>query len=118
MMSGFFNQIYDFLKGFEGYEPVDFSLGKQQVDNIIAKATSIAEQKKWFDSEVVGVENEIFLDQHEFSKKLVWFVYFVHSFDEKETIETEISLMRFALVKIEDETGEVIFADFIRPQLF
>ena len=96
---------------------MDFSLGKQQVDNIIAKAKSIAEEKNWFDSETAGVENETFLDQYEFSKKLVWFVYFVHSFDEKERIETEISSMRFALVKIDDETGEVIFADFIRPQM-
>jgi len=117
--SSFFNSIFEFFKDFEGCSPIDISLGNQDIENVTAIAQTIAEEKEWISRTKNTVKTEPYLMQYEFSKKLVWFVYFTHLFDQekKEEFENEITAMRFAVVRIEDETGEILFADFIKPQI-
>lgn len=122
VLASIFNSILDFFKDFEGYEIVDNSLGKLNSDCITAEAKLIAEKQQWFDqieNSETAVKPETYLVQYEFSKKLVWFVYFTHYYteEERESDYKGLYSMSFAVVRVDDSTGEVIFADFIKPIL-
>lgn len=120
-MFNLFNSISHFFRDFEGCDSIGISAGNQRIEDVIKTAESIAEEKKWFSHSKTRVKPEVYLMQYEFSKKKVWFVYFTHVFSQQDRtnfeFENEYTSMRFAVVRIDNVTGEVLFADFIKPQI-
>lgn len=121
MITRLFNSVSNFFKGFEGCERVDVSLGCLEIKSVTAKAELVAKELKWLDNAENRelIKSEPCLMQYEFSKKLVWFVYFTHYFTKKERENDYkgVKSMSFAVVRVDDSTSKVIFADYIRPIL-
>ncbi len=111
----YFKDCYDkSLKATEGYESVDISLGHLNVDQINERAWAIAKEKEWI-SLSSDIRTEIYLMQSDYSSKLLWGVYFVHYCSEDERkIQPDLISIRFAVVRFDDETGEVVFADYLK----
>lgn len=113
-----FTKIQNFFKKFEITDFVDFSLGNQKVEFIIDKALLIAKEKKWLNQDN---ENDVKLVPHlikyQDSKKLIWCVYFLHTQENWRNQKEETPWLRFAIVKISDENGEILSADLVRPMM-
>lgn len=114
MATDIFSFISGFLKKIEGYEGVDICLGRLEIDDVTATAQLIAKEKGWFDQKDKSVKADSCLVRYEFSKKLVWFIYFIFTQEELQKENLKSSWVAFAVVRIDDETGEVLFADFIK----
>ena len=116
-MPQIFNFVTNLLKKVEGFESVDLHFGRTNVDDANLKARLIGEQKALTDPNYKNLKTETSLVKYEFSGKLIWHIYFLHTQDDWKIISKKETWMRFALVKIDDKTGEILFADFIKPQI-
>lgn len=76
-------------------------------------------EKKWLNQDNQDNENNVKLVPHlieyQTSKQMIWFVYFLHTQENWQNENGETPWLRFAFVKINDETGETLSAELVRP---
>lgn len=108
------------LRSYDG-ELVDVSVGRMTLEEVLKIALPVAKEKEWIGK--IGQPDLIAdaptLFHYTRRKQLVWSVCFSQYFTEEERIDKfarfKIESVTFAAVKIDDATGKVISADFIRP---
>ncbi len=119
----FFAKIFAEINELRSYDGdiIDISNGRMKPASVINLALSTAKEKEWIGK--IGqpdlTANEPDLFYYTRRKQLVWFVNFSQHLTEEER-ENEyknfnVKSATFAVVQIDDSTGEVISADFIRP---
>ena len=116
-MADIFSFLSSFFNKTEGVESINTHFGRTDVQEIILKAELVGKEKHWFDLKNGTVKIEPSLIKFGSSKRLLWFVYFLHTQKDWQKSDEKIPWMRFALVKIDDKTGEVLFADFVKLQI-
>ena len=119
----FFAKIVEEISELRSYDGdiVDISKGRMASEETMKIALSIAEEKEWIGKsgqpDLTADEPSLF--HYARRKQLVWSVYFSQYFTEEERgnkyKDFNVKSTTLAVVKIDDATGKVIFADFIRP---
>ena len=119
----FFSRIsagYEELRSHDG-EIVDVSVGRMKPEEVVEIALSAAIKQEWVGK--IGqpdlTADKPTLFHYTRREQFVWNVNFSEYLTEEERKTKfegfNIKSITFAAVKIDDATGEVIFADFVRP---
>ena len=89
------------------------------VEEVVQTALPVAEKQGWLSNEKnLAVKPKPYLVRYEKSKKLIWAIHFYYSVTGEDWWDetSGFNSIEFASVMIDDETEEILSAEFIRPQ--